>query len=119
MINAGVIQQETENTFVVANNPQTQRFDVAQQPDQSWASFYHFKDFALLDKELGSYFPPPSNTFMSKILCFINHHFSFPFLFALAFLQFSFICFSKAWISLEIKQKIMHKYFLTLDFRYF
>ena len=34
MINAGVIQQESENTFVVANNNQEQRFDVAQQPDQ-------------------------------------------------------------------------------------
>ena len=35
MINAGVIQQESENTFVVANNNQEQRFDVAQQADQS------------------------------------------------------------------------------------
>ena len=35
MINAGVIQQEDENTFVFANNNQEQRFDVAQQPDQS------------------------------------------------------------------------------------
>ena len=35
MINAGVIQQESENTFVVANINQEQRFDVAQQPDQS------------------------------------------------------------------------------------
>ena len=35
MINAGVIQQETESTFVVANSNQAQRFDVAQQPDQS------------------------------------------------------------------------------------
>ena len=34
MINAGVIQQESENTFVAANNNQEQRFDVAQQPDQ-------------------------------------------------------------------------------------
>ena len=34
MINAGVIQQESENTFVVANNNQEQRFDMAQQPDQ-------------------------------------------------------------------------------------
>ena len=34
MINAGVIQQESENTFVVANIDQEQRFDVAQQPDQ-------------------------------------------------------------------------------------
>ena len=35
MINAGVIQQESENTFVLANNNQEQRFDVAQQADQS------------------------------------------------------------------------------------
>ena len=34
MINAGVFQQESENTFVVANNNQEQRFDMAQQPDQ-------------------------------------------------------------------------------------
>jgi len=35
MINAGVIQQENESTFVVANRNQAQRFDVAQQADQS------------------------------------------------------------------------------------
>ena len=35
MINAGVIQQENESTFVVTNSNQAQRFDVAQQADQS------------------------------------------------------------------------------------
>ena len=34
MINAGVIKQEDENTFVVANQDQEQRFEAVPQPDQ-------------------------------------------------------------------------------------
>ena len=54
MINAGVIQQESENTFVVANNNQEQRFDVAQQPDQGWDQLWLLKDSVLFEYELGS-----------------------------------------------------------------
>ena len=53
MINAGVIKQEDENTFVVANQDQEQRFEAVPQPDQGWEELWYVKDSILFDIEIG------------------------------------------------------------------
>ena len=71
MINAGVIQQESENTFVVANIDREQRFDVAQQPDQSWDQLWLVKDFVSFEYELDSGFSWLGSNFLFKSNIFI------------------------------------------------